>query len=83
MLNGVSLFRIRALRPGVVRQVLLAAMATVLLNGCDHAFEPFAENENASFSMFRYLDVEADTQWIRISPIRQNTIRDLSRSIRR
>ena len=36
---------------------------------CDESFEPIAPSELA-FSVFGYLDASADTQWIRVMPIR-------------
>lgn len=51
-----------------------ALLATLLGAGCDHAFEPFTENRNGPFSMVGYLDLMADTQWVRVMPIRQNLL---------
>jgi hypothetical protein len=39
--------------------------------GCDDALEPFLESEDAIFSMFGYLDLNADTQWVRVMPVRR------------
>ena len=55
---------------GALTAALLAG-ATALA-GCERPFEPFAENENGPFSMVGYLDLRADTQWVRVMPIRQN-----------
>lgn len=41
-----------------------------LLPGCDQTFNPIQENSSAPFSMFGYLDASADTQWVRITPVR-------------
>jgi hypothetical protein len=41
----------------------------VVAVACDDSFEPFAPSEHA-FSVFGYLDASADTQWIRVMPIR-------------
>lgn len=43
---------------------------TILLSGCDQTFEPIQDNSRAPFSMFGYLDVSADTQWVRVTPVR-------------
>jgi hypothetical protein len=41
----------------------------VVAAACDESFEPFAPSEIA-FSVFGYLDASADTQWIRVMPMR-------------
>lgn len=41
------------------------------ISGCGDSFQPFQENDKYSFSIFGYLDASADTQWIRITPVRQ------------
>jgi hypothetical protein len=38
------------------------------------ADEPFAENAVGPFAIFGYLDLRADTQWVRLMPIRRNLI---------
>jgi hypothetical protein len=43
----------------------------IFLTGCDQTFEPFQENEQYAFSMYGFLDASADTQWIRLMPVRQ------------
>lgn len=52
--------------------LVAAVFASALAAGCEHAFEPFQENEDADFSMFGYLDLNADTQWVRVMPVRQD-----------
>lgn len=47
---------------------LLLALA-VAAAACDESFEPIAPSELA-FSVFGYLDASADTQWVRVMPIR-------------
>ena len=37
---------------------------------CDQAFEPLAPGRQALVSVFGYLNPSADTQWIRVMPIR-------------
>ena len=49
---------------------LLVLLAALLSAGCsDTAFEPFVETERA-FSLFGYLDPAADTQFVRLTPLR-------------
>ena len=47
--------------------VALAAVA------CDESFDPIAPSD-LTFSVFGYLDASADTQWIRVMPIRPLTV---------
>ncbi|MEX1181701.1 MAG: hypothetical protein WEF86_00595 [Gemmatimonadota bacterium] len=49
---------------------LLACVAAVLVAaGCEESFAPIAPSD-LQFSAFGYLDASADTQWIRVMPIR-------------
>lgn len=43
--------------------------AALLAAACDESFEPLAPSDLA-FSVFGYLDASADTQWIRVMPVR-------------
>ncbi|HZD03289.1 MAG TPA: hypothetical protein VE173_00175, partial [Longimicrobiales bacterium] len=45
-------------------------MLAILLLACDQSFEPLAPGGQALTSVFGYLDAAADTQWIRVMPIR-------------
>ena len=49
--------------------ILLTLVAVVALSGCDDSFSPI-EPSDVLFSIFGYLDVSADTQWIRVMPVR-------------
>lgn len=40
------------------------------LSGCDESFQPLQENDTAPFSIYGYLDASADTQWVRVTPVR-------------
>lgn len=42
----------------------------VILSGCDHSFHPIKESDTVPLSIYGYLDASADTQWVRITPIR-------------
>jgi hypothetical protein len=53
-------------------------LATVLLAGlghagCDTSFEPFQESDHY-FSVFGYLDASADTQYVRVTPLRNSLV---------
>ena len=43
---------------------------TLTLFSCNETFEPFEENDQFNFTIYGYLDVSADTQWVRIAPVR-------------
>ena len=59
----------------VNRYLHLAVYAAVCLLtlSCDQSFEPIEPSE-LQFSVFGYLDASADTQWIRLMPIRSTVI---------
>lgn len=51
-------------------RIIVAAIATAAaIAGCSEAFEPLAPTD-LRFSIYGYLDASADTQWIRVMPIR-------------
>lgn len=56
---------------------LAACLCVVVAAACNESFAPIAPSELA-FSVFGYLDASADTQWIRVMPIRslKTTSRD-------
>jgi hypothetical protein len=56
------------------RWLFAGLLATALAIGCDHPFEPFQKGEEAIFSIFGYLDLRADTQWVRVMPVRQSLL---------
>jgi hypothetical protein len=53
--------------------VLLLFLLILIVPGCNQSFDPFQENDEYIYSMFGYLDASADTQWVRVMPVR-NTI---------
>lgn len=63
----------RASRLGRRRALPLLAsgllVAAGLASGCDETFEPLAPIER-HYTVFGYLDASADTQWIRVGPVR-------------
>lgn len=38
---------------------------------CDQSFDPLEANDEFFFSMYGYLDAGADTQWVHITPVRE------------
>jgi len=51
--------------------ILLLLFCAIIFTACDETFEPLAENDRYFFSMYGYLDASADTQWVRILPLRK------------
>lgn len=54
-----------------VSTALLFICSFLFLNACNDTFEPLAENDKYHFSMYGYLDVSADTQWVRVGTTRE------------
>ena len=59
----------------IIRKSLFISVVLVFFihisTSCDETFAPLKENDKYYFSIYGYLDLEADTQWIRIMPIRE------------
>lgn len=51
---------------------LIVAGIGVISMSCDESFEPREENNAYFYSMYGYLDATADTQWLRIAPVRED-----------
>jgi len=49
----------------------MALLSVLFLQSCDESFEPLVENDRFFYSMYGYLDASADTNWIRIIPLRE------------
>lgn len=47
-------------------------MLLCLAAGCDNTFVPWEENDQYHFSIYGYLDASADTQWVRVMPVRED-----------
>lgn len=57
----------------IVRSRLVAALLVLsAVPGCEYAFEPYEKNDDGAFALFGYLDLMADTQWVRVTPVRQH-----------
>jgi hypothetical protein len=54
------------------RAWLLLACVALLVAGCDETVRPIRVNDEAFFSLYGYLDLNADTQWVRVMPVRQS-----------
>lgn len=46
-------------------------LLTIHFSGCNQSFDPLESNDELFFSMYGYLDASADTQWVHITPIRE------------
>lgn len=42
------------------------------MTGCNETFEPWQENDQYFYSIYGYLDATADTQWVRVMPVRRD-----------
>lgn len=49
---------------------LILFSSVLVFVSCDQPFEPLKENSTSPFSIFGYLDASADTQLVRVSPLR-------------
>lgn len=47
---------------------LSIGVVAIMLSGCDESVDPFIESDRY-FSLFGTLDMNADTQWVRVVPI--------------
>lgn len=50
---------------------LLFICSSLILVSCDQTFQPLKENSTVPLSIYGYLDASADTQWVRVTPIRK------------
>ncbi len=57
------------------RLLLLTLLGAAVLAGCETAFDPFEESD-ASFSLFGFVDADADTQFVRVAALRQSAYED-------
>jgi len=70
MLDGSSQTRnLRALCGACSFSLAVCLCVAVVAAACDDSFDPYAPSDLA-FSVYGYLDAAADTQWIRVMPIR-------------
>lgn len=52
-------------------QSSLILLLLLLFTSCDPVFEPLKENDQYYFSINGLLDASADTQWVRVMPVRE------------
>jgi hypothetical protein len=55
----------------VIPNFCLFLASLVFLTGCNETFQPLKNSHSAPFSIYGYLDASADTQWVRVTPVRK------------
>ena len=53
------------------RLVSAGALLFLTCSACENTVEPFTESDAVPFALFGFLDVNADTQFVRVSPVRK------------
>jgi len=53
---------------------LLVISLWLTASGCEQTFEPLQKSDDYYFSIYGYLDASADTQWVRVIPLREGTV---------
>lgn len=56
-----------------IRFSMVCIASILFIHGCEEPFQPIEDSDEYFFSVWGYLDSEAETQWIRIMPIRETT----------
>ena len=64
-------------RPALVLRIVSLVLGLMAVIGCDETFVPI-ERETVFYSIHGYLDASADTQWIRVMPVRDLATADPS-----
>lgn len=57
---------------------ILLLLLTCLIAGCNNNFQPLDESMEKTYSMHGLLDLSADTNWVRVMPVRKSIERGLS-----
>lgn len=55
---------------------IVLLMGCALAAGCDSVLRPHQANTIGPFSFSGYLDLRGDTQWVRVTPLRENLLTD-------
>lgn len=59
--------------------ILYVALITIIISsvsGCENSFDPIKESDLYNYTMYGILDLSADTQWVRVMPLRDSIVRD-------
>lgn len=52
--------------------LILITIVFITITGCEESLDPLLENDRYFYSVNGYLDASADTQWVRIMPVRES-----------
>lgn len=67
-----SRLRIRFSFPSkTYRDLINFLILLFILSSCNDTFQPFQESDSLPISIYGYLDASADTQWVRVTPVRE------------
>ncbi|MCC5907152.1 MAG: hypothetical protein JJU13_13155 [Balneolaceae bacterium] len=61
--------------------IILLFLMLILISGCDETFKPIAERESYPYSIFGLLEYPANTNWIRVSEVRNSQFLDENATI--
>ena len=53
--------------------VLVSIATVILITACEDSFQPLEDNNEYFYSIYGFLDATADTQWVRVMPVREKT----------
>ncbi|MEX0647886.1 MAG: hypothetical protein WEA56_10400 [Balneolaceae bacterium] len=59
---------------GGLTVISILLLSWLITTGCNETFEPWQENDQYYFSIYGYLDASADTQWVRVMPVREDLL---------
>lgn len=51
---------------------IITVLAILITTGCDESLDSLQENDRYFYSVNGYLDATADTQWVRVMPVRES-----------
>lgn len=54
-----------------VKKLCIGIALLTIIVSCDDSFVPLEDKSETPFSMYGYLDASADTQWVRVIPLRE------------
>lgn len=57
-------------------KIIITLLFWFFITACEQPFEPVQENERHFFSINGYLDASADTQWVRVMPVRETLLQE-------
>lgn len=52
--------------------IICLTVVLFTLTSCNESITPFQENDRYTFSLYGFFDASADTQWVRVMPVRQS-----------